>query len=243
MFGILIGAFGSGLLSKWFKDEKIMFGNSSDDKVDGVFMKNYIISNEMYNVIKEHESFQPKAYVVEGESFYTIGYGSTRIFSADGKTSRAVRKDDVLTKDQAIFQMKMYYNRPGSVKLSVDKVIESTGVKLHQRFYDMICQIAYGSGGFHKSSKFVDMLNKANGSTDLNYLAGLILNRYIEYVKGVSVKTKAGRDYIYFPNKNRRKNKGGYGLGWSRRAYSVTQYILGGDYSQLNAYNKIKKPY
>lgn len=213
----------------------------SENMSSNVFMTDYTVSDEMFKVIQEFEAFVPNAYVVQGESFYTIGYGSTRIFSQDGKTSRPVKKGDKLTKEQAIFQMKMYYLRPGSVKYALDKKIRESGVRLHQRFYDMLCQIAYGSGSFHISSNFKELLNKANGVTSLPELASLLLTYYIGYLK--SIHSKKTMDFIYFPNSKRKSNKGGYGLGWSRRAYGITQYIMGKDYTFKTAYEKIKKPY
>lgn len=219
MFGILIGAFGTSILSKWFKKNRIMIGNQ-----DGVFMTNYTISDEMYNVIKEYEGFRSKPYLLKGEKKYTIGYGSTYLFLKDGSV-RNVKLTDVITREQAFYQVKMYFRNSGYAKSTIDRVIKKSGVKLHQRVYDMLCQIAYGSGSFYRSENMRNILNNADGVTDLNYLAELVRSNYISYLKKLTSAYKIN------------------GLGWSRRAYGVYQYIVGGDYTFSNSSKIVKKPY
>lgn len=199
-------------------------------KNDSRFMFGYRISDEAFEVIKENEGFVANAYVVKGENFYTIGYGTTRLFSKDGKTSRAVKSTDKLTKEEAVFHLKMYYNSSESPKNGLDSVIRTYGYNLNQKFYDMLCMTIYASPGFVKSQLFrhslLSMLQKAHNNTNVEYLAKLLKDNYVHYLKN------------YTKGLYKR-----YGLGWSRRVFCMAQYILGENFSYNNAYHKVKAPY
>ena len=57
--------------------------------------------DQVYNVIREYEGFKPNAYMVDGEDFYTIGYGNTT--NPDGSPIRA---DQVVTREEADVMMR-----------------------------------------------------------------------------------------------------------------------------------------
>ena len=59
------------------------------------------LRDEVYNVIREYEGFEPNAYMVDGEDFYTIGYGNTT--NPDGSP---IRSDQVVTRDEADVMMR-----------------------------------------------------------------------------------------------------------------------------------------
>ena len=191
-------------------------------------MSDYKMSNAAFDFIGVYEAYRAKAYRVSGESFYTIGFGSTRIFSNDGLKSRAVLASDVVTLEQAKFHLRMYYNNPKSPKKAIDDIIKRYGFNLNQRFYDMLCQMSYASGSFHRNKTFnpvyIGMLQKANGSNDVEMLGDLLAGTWIAYLKNYA-------------------NYNLYGLGWSRRAFAAAQYVKGKDYSKLTAERTIKKPY
>lgn len=216
-----------GWFGKWLDDT---FKNEKENQTLGFVStaSDLKMSAGAFDFIADFEKFEPKAYKVRGESFYTIGFGSTRIFSKDGKTSRAVNANDVLTLDQAKFHMQMYYNSPNSPKLGIDNIIKSRGFKLNQRFYDMLCQFSYASGSFHRKasfqSQYIGMLQKANGSNDLNMLGDLLKNTWVAYLK-------QNANYTL------------YGLGWSRRAYAGAQYVKGLNSSSRYAGTQIKRPF
>lgn len=187
------------------------------------------LSDNFYKFIAAYESFQPKAYKVPGESFYTIGYGSTRIFSLDGRTTRPVKSTDMVNVSQAVFQLKMYYDNPSSKRKALDALISQYGFKLHVRFYEMLQQILYGSGGFVSNVKFrstvlIPALQRANNSTDTEMLGELVKNTWVAYLKSYARYTL-------------------YGLGWSRRAYAMAQYVKGKDWSHAAAFKAVKKPF
>lgn len=192
------------------------------------FMTDFKMSDEGFRMLAEYEGFRSKPYMLAGENFYTIGIGSTRIFSEDGQTSRPVKSTDYLTKEQAIFQCKMYYNNPNSPKKGIDDLIKLYGFKLDQRFYDMLCQVAYASSSFHRNpshrNRYINMLQRANGSTDYEMLGELLKDSWIFYVK----------NYANYPI---------HGLTWSRRAFGSAQYIKGKDWGMRLAVNTVKKPY
>lgn len=195
---------------------------------DSNFMIDFKMSDEAFKMLAEYEGFRSKPYMLKGENFYTIGIGSTRLFSSDGLSSRPVKSTDVVTKEQAIFHCKMYYNNPASPKKNIDDIIKKYGFKLNQRFYDMLCQVSYASNSFSRNksfySQFIGMLQKANGSTDLIFLGELLKNTWLSYVKNYAP---------YLIN----------GLTWSRRAYGSSQFIKGLDWSMNTAVRQIKKPY
>lgn len=219
-----IGGWFGKFLDELFKKELDIKSLVSSSVIENKFE----ISNEALLFIGSYESFSNKPYKVKGENFYTIGYGSTRIFSNDGSKSRPVLASDYVTQDQALFHKKMYYAQPNSVQKQIDKIIVQNGVKLHPRFYDMLLQFSYASGSFHKNSGFVNqyitMLKRANGSSDLKMIGELLRDTWIAYLK-------------------RYANYTAFGLGWSRRAYAGGQYVQGLNYSKLNAERTIKKPY
>lgn len=219
IFGGLFGSFFDSI----FKNNNVQTSNLLSPNSTSLLM-----SQSSFDFIGVFEEYKAKAYVVPGEKFYTIGYGSTRIFSSDGKNSRSVLSTDFVTKDQAKFHMRMYYNSSNSPKKGIDQIIISRGIKLNQKFYDMLCQFSYASGSFHKKagfqSQYIGMLQKANGSNDVNMLGELLKNTWISYLKQYA-------------------NYTAYGLGWSRRAFAGCQYIKGLNYDKLNAEKTIKKPY
>ena len=47
-----------------------------------------------FDLIKKYEGFKKKAYQLPGENFYTIGYGTAKIYQ-DGTL---IKKDDIITK-------------------------------------------------------------------------------------------------------------------------------------------------
>lgn len=191
-------------------------------------VNSFNITDECLKFLGSYENFSAKAYKVKGETFYTIGYGSTRIFSKDGTTSRPVIATDTVTKEMALFHKKMYYNQPNSVKSQIDKIIRDNGVVLNQRFYDMLLQVSYASGSFHKNAGFynqyVTMLKRASRSNDLKMLGELIKDNWIAYLKR----------YARYSD---------FGLGWSRRAYASMQFVQKLDYSVATSEKVIKKPY
>ena len=217
MFPLFLGFGFSSFFDNLFK---------SANTKDSNFMTDFKMSDEAFKMLAEYEGFRSKPYMLKGENFYTIGIGSTRIFSKDGKTSRPVLKTDVVTREQAEFHAKIYYSRKGSVKESIDALIKQYNVKLNQRFYDMLCQVSYASGSFHRiyRSNYVSMLQKANGSNDLEMLGELLKNTWIGYLKAYA-------------------NWDINGLTWSRRAFASSQYIKGRDWSMNLSVNTIKKPY
>ncbi|MGA9213194.1 glycoside hydrolase family protein [Kaistella sp.] len=211
-------------IGSWFEN----FLKQWDNENSSVMKNSFLIGNDGFNFIGEYEDFSPKAYLLPKEKLYTIGYGSTRIYNSDGSSSRVVKYGETITKVDAVFQLKMYYNRSGSVKNEIDNIIRKYGIILNQKFYDMLMQCSYASGSFHKKAGFVNiyvnMLKKANMSNDLNMLGDLISGTWISYLK------------IY-------ANYTINGLGWSRRAYGAKMYILGLNWSKLNSEMQIKKPY
>ncbi|MEN2434963.1 hypothetical protein AAH994_06085 [Weeksellaceae bacterium A-14] len=220
MIGWLIAVFG---LNKAL--EIMGYTNETDTFSNG--WANGVISDEMYDFIADYEGYKSAPYLIPGEKYLTIGIGSTYIFSTDGKYKRRVKSTDRVTKKQAEFQVKMYYNERGSVKFSVDAIIQQYGIKLNQRFYDMLQQCSYTSGSFHSwTPLYEEMLRKAHLNNDLDFLANMLKTYWINYVKRLSA----------YNNKN-------IALGWSRRAYGIEQYIKGGDWSSSAAYKAIKKPY
>ena len=206
---------------------KLINGDTVNENLN--YMTDYKMSSEAFDFIADYEDFASKAYKLPYENLYTIGYGSTKIYSDDGKSSRNVRAGETITKSEAIKQMRLYYERSGSVKNEVDNIIKNLGVKLHQRFYDMVCEASYTSGSFHKKSSFVsiyvNMLQRANGSVDLPFLGELIKNTWITYCKN--------HTGVYFT----------YGLGWSRRAYGMSQYVQKKNWKKSNSVSSVKKAY
>lgn len=217
---------GIGWLGKWLDD--FMKTQSTTPQTFANFATDLVMSKGAFDFLAVFEAFKSKAYKVAGENFYTIGIGSTRIFSNDGKTSRPVQSTDVLTLDQAKFHMRMYYNSSNSPKIGIDAIIKQYGIKLNQKFYDMLCQFSYASGSFHRSKSFqsiyINMLKRANGSNDVEMLGNLIRDTWIQYLK-INANYTA------------------YGLGWSRRAFAGSQYVKGLDFSMNKAVSIIKKPY
>lgn len=224
---MFLGTWVASFLDDLFKSNKTLSISQllNDEKN---MINSFSITDECLKFLGAYESFSSVAYKVKGENFYTIGYGSTRIFSKDGTTSRPVLASDTVTREMAIFHKKMYYNQPNSVKSQIDKIIRDNGVVLNQRFYDMLLQVSYASGSFHRNSGFynqyVTMLKRANKSNDLKMLGELIKDNWIAYLKR----------YARYSD---------FGLGWSRRAYASMQYVQKLDYSISTSVRVIKKPY
>ncbi|AQX85894.1 hypothetical protein I6H88_03135 [Elizabethkingia bruuniana] len=192
---------------------------------------NYEYNDEMFSFIKSYEGFRSTAYYLSGEATYTIGFGQTSWFDLNtGKVVRRVQKGDTITFDMALKQMRAYFNTSkDSPKLEIDAIIRSIGVKLNQRFYDMLLQIAYGSRSMHRAAGFrnqyITMLRRADRNDDLVYLSRLLQNNYLYYIQNFA-------------------NFSTYGLNWSRRSLGVSYYISGlGNWEFSNTYKEIKTPY
>lgn len=102
----------------------------------------------LINLIKHFEDFEPKAYVCEGGK-WTIGYGTT--IYANGK---AVKEGETITLDKAIIEM----NR--EIEEKAQGIAKYIKVPLNPNQLDALVSFAYnvGLGNFQKST----LLKKLN---------------------------------------------------------------------------------
>ena len=57
------------------EDTKISSRSLSREREKNEYVRPTIYSEELYEYIKAKESYKPEAYILEGEKYYTIGYG------------------------------------------------------------------------------------------------------------------------------------------------------------------------
>ncbi|MDV3714022.1 hypothetical protein CMU40_18735 [Elizabethkingia anophelis] len=205
---------------------------NSDDMVDGYSGK---IDGVMFDFIREYESFRPAAYYLNGESTWTIGYGSTRWLKPNGAVIRTVAKGDVISEPDARLQTQYYFN---AVKPQFDMFLRNNQYRFTNRVYQMLLQFLYGTGlgalyGV-KNSKgvndnrhipFISLLSEITESDDNDYNSEMMKNAFVKYYKQFTGQY------------------GRYGLGWSRRVYALTMFVKGTPISKNLADRTIIKAY
>ncbi len=193
----------------------VKFLNSDDDFMVTGF--NTQIDTTMFDFIKDFETFAPKAYNL-GDGKITIGYGCTEWLDSKGNRIRSVKMGDVISEPDALELMRRFciaFQKP------LDEIMRNRQYEFTNRTYQMLLQVAYGTGaGFFYSNTGSSLLGALHASTDNYVNADLIRDNIIIYYKSINKRVTVGKckGKLFYEC---------YGLGWSRRAYALSQYIKG----------------
>lgn len=186
----------------------------------------YKPNETLINVIAATEGVQSKAYKLSGESRYTIGYGTTYIYSANGSLFRGnalVRSTDTLS----VLKMQMGYGSMTDLQFAkqlkinhikydpsmanykkVFSALDSAKVPFDENVAISLIDYNYNSGSGLKGIYFTAMVNGLiQQKNDLKKIASVIANVRISYLKSVS-------------------NWKLYNHGWLKRVYFACMRIV-----------------
>ncbi|WP_139149469.1 hypothetical protein [Elizabethkingia meningoseptica] len=193
------------------------------------------VNDTVLDFVKKSEGIEERAYKLPNENQYTIGYGTSYLFNANGtplKNHGAVRQGDTLT----ALKLEMGYNSLSNLDFAeqlvqnhlnasrytkVAKDLDSFNVPFKKNFAEALMEMSYGSGSiFGRLSSdiyYVNFLIMArNAKTDLDFAKAYIYYRY-NYYKFCSLKGQ-------WPT---------YQYGWMRRIVRLTNYIIGNNLSEI----------
>ncbi|MCT3810769.1 hypothetical protein HZP70_18645 [Elizabethkingia anophelis] len=192
------------------------------------------INDTVFDLVKKSEGSREVAYRLPNENQWTIGYGTSYLFNANGtplKNHGAVRQGDTLTALKKEMGYSLYSNDSFATELirnhskasrysKVAKDLDSFGVPFKQSFAEALIEVSYGSGSiFGYSSSDIYYTNflvmARNAKTDLDFAKAYIYYRYSYY----KLLTKAGQWSIYQ-------------YGWMRRVVRLTCLIIGKNLSE-----------
>lgn len=199
------------------------------------------VTDTVLDLVKKSEGIEERAYRLPNEAQYTIGFGTSYLFNANGtplKNHGAVRQGDTLTSlksemgynslSNLDFAEKLVENHLKASRYSkVAKDLDSFNVPFKKNFAEALMEVSYGSGKIfgllNSDIYYVNFLIMArNSKTDLDFAKAYIYYRY-NYYKFCSAK---GQWPIYQ-------------YGWMRRIVRLTNYIIGNNLSETQLSNYV----
>lgn len=99
-----------------------------------------MITEEEKAFIISFEGFSEKAYQLQGENFYTIGYGTARQY----KDGRKIQKGDVITKKEAEEELIYYYEN--NIETIINNLNKTRKEELNTKQRMAICSLIYNCG-------------------------------------------------------------------------------------------------
>ncbi|MDV3506501.1 hypothetical protein CMU89_04815 [Elizabethkingia anophelis] len=192
------------------------------------------ISDTVLDLVKKSEGIEERAYRLPNENQWTIGYGTSYLFNANGtplKNHGAVRQGDTLSAlkvemgysslSNLDFAEQLVQNHLTASRYSkVAKDLDSFNVPFKKNFAEALMEVSYGSGSIFgrltTDIYYINFLTMArNAKTDLDFAKAYIYYRY-NYYKFCSLPGQ-------WPT---------YQYGWMRRIVRLTHYILGNNLSE-----------
>lgn len=211
MFPFLFAFFGSELWNNIFgsvSNVSGMSGNNSKGKyVDGGYVDDLLLDVIGKNEGKNSFAVE-KAYLLKGENKYTIGYGTTYLYSTlscgNFRGDALVRSTDTLTSLKVLMghsnmtseqfarqlisnHIRCDYNfNKGGYKKFV-KLLDDSGLVYNRNLNVGLIDIGYMSGSFFGSSKASDLqiLFKMNQGNNKK-IAFVLFKSHFEYLRGLS---------------------------------------------------------
>jgi lysozyme len=158
--------------------QPVNLSNLQEFNSDKIYVGDINYSNNAILLLQKYEGFRSNAYQ-DSVGTWTIGYGTTRIPS--GLTTRAVRKGDTITQQEALIRARVSLTNIQSEVINnfLPRNAEGKRITFTQNEWDAIMSFSYNLGYGWSSPSKATGLRKAIINNDYKKFA----DKLLEYIK------------------------------------------------------------